>query len=70
MTEAWKLGIPLEKAAIAFGCNPTTMRQHYIALNETEVADEVLQAIAKSMQATDSPQPDRQTSPSGTSSGQ
>ena len=27
MTEAWRLGIPLEKAAIAFGCNPNTMRR-------------------------------------------
>lgn len=51
MTEAWKLGIPLEKAAIAFGCNPNTMRAHYIALDETEVADEVLRAVAEKMQA-------------------
>src|SRR5262249_48060560 len=27
MTEAWRLDIPLEKAAIAFGCNPNTMRK-------------------------------------------
>lgn len=47
MTEAWRLGIPLEKAAIAFGCNPNTMRKHYIALDETATADEVLTAIAE-----------------------
>jgi site-specific recombinase XerD len=47
MTEAWKLGIPLEKAAVAFGCNPNTMRTHYIAMDETAVADEVLNAIAE-----------------------
>ena len=47
MTEAWRLGIPLEKAAVAFGCNPTTMRAHYIALDETAVSDEVLAAIAQ-----------------------
>ncbi len=46
MAEARKLGIPLEKAAVAFGCNPMTMRAHYIALDETAVADEVLTAIA------------------------
>jgi hypothetical protein len=59
MTEAWKLGIPLEKAAVAFGCNPTTMRAHYIALDETAVADEVLNAIAGMMRPTaSSPPPD------------
>jgi hypothetical protein len=47
MTEAWRLGIPLEKAAVAFGCNPTTMRAHYIAMDETAIADEVLTAVAK-----------------------
>jgi integrase len=47
MTEAWRLGIPLEKAAVAFGCNPATMRAHYIALDETATADEVLTAVAQ-----------------------
>jgi integrase len=47
MTEAWRLGIPMEKAAVAFGCNPTTMRAHYIAMDETAIADEVLTAVAK-----------------------
>jgi len=51
MTEAWRLGIPLEKAAVAFGCNPATMREHYIAMNDTEVADEVFRAIAGEIQA-------------------
>ena len=46
MTEAYKLGIPLEKAAVAFGCNPNTMRQHYLALDKTAIADEVLTTIA------------------------
>ena len=57
MTEAWKLGIPLEKAAVAFGCNPMTMRAHYIALDETAVADEVLTAIAGTMRAPTTPAP-------------
>jgi site-specific recombinase XerC len=57
MTEAWKLGIPLEKAAVAFGCNPNTMRAHYIALDETAVADEVLTAIAGTMRVATAPTP-------------
>ncbi|AMV23346.1 hypothetical protein VT84_02985 [Gemmata sp. SH-PL17] len=31
---------------MAFGYNPMTMRAHYIALDETAVADEALTAIA------------------------
>ena len=46
MIEAWRHGIPLDKAAIAFGCNVTTMRAHYLALDETAVSDEVLNAVA------------------------
>jgi site-specific recombinase XerD len=65
MTEAWKLGIPLEKAAIAFGCNPNTMRAHYIALDETEVADEVLRAIAERMQQRSSPPTNGQIAANG-----
>jgi hypothetical protein len=49
MTEAWKLGLP--KAAVAFGCNPMTMRAHSIALDETAVSDEVLTAIAGTVRA-------------------
>ena len=57
MTEAWKLDIPMEKAAIAFGCNPNTMRQHYIALDETKISDEVLGAIAEKMRVADPQKP-------------
>lgn len=42
---ACQLHIPLEKAALAFGCNPTAMRAHDIALDETATADEVPSAI-------------------------
>jgi integrase len=55
ITEAWKLGIPLEKAAVAFGCNPNTMRAHYIAMDETAVADEVLNAIAETVRLAQRP---------------
>ncbi len=50
MTEAWRLGIHPEKAAIAFGCNVRTMMAHYVAMDETATADEVLNAIAKVVQ--------------------
>ena len=46
MTEAWRLGISPEKAAIAFGCNVKTMMAHYIAMDEVATSDEVLNAIA------------------------
>jgi hypothetical protein len=38
-------GVSYEDAAIAFGCNPDTMRQHYIALDEVEVSDRVMDRI-------------------------
>jgi len=50
MTEAWRLGIHPEKAAIAFGCNVKTMMTHYVAMDEIATADEVLTAIAKVVQ--------------------
>ncbi|MBN9119494.1 MAG: site-specific integrase [Planctomycetes bacterium] len=46
-TQAWRLGIPVEQAAIAFGCNPTTMKKHYIALDETEISDDVFKKLAE-----------------------
>jgi integrase len=64
MTEAWKLGISLEKAAVAFGCNPATMRAHYISLDETAIADEVLTAIAGTMTAPAPPTPSDRTATS------
>jgi hypothetical protein len=32
-------------AAVAFGCNPDTMRKHYIALDEVEISDRVMERI-------------------------
>jgi hypothetical protein len=45
MTRAWMVGIKVEDAAIAFGCDPETMRQHYLALDEQVIADRVLTQI-------------------------
>lgn len=50
MTEAWRLGIQPEKAAIAFGCNVKTMMTHYVAMDEIATADEVMTAIAPVVQ--------------------
>ncbi|MFO0798593.1 MAG: hypothetical protein U0804_14050 [Gemmataceae bacterium] len=53
MTEPWRLGIHTEKAAIAFGCNVRTMMAHYVSMDETATADEVLNAIANVVQPND-----------------
>jgi hypothetical protein len=45
MTAAYRAGGPLDRASVAFGCNPNTMRAFYPALDETEIADEVLSKI-------------------------
>ena len=45
MTRAKEAGISYEDAAVAFGCNPETMRKHYVALDETLIADRVMDAI-------------------------
>ena len=37
--------VDIEDAAIAFGCNPQTMRQFYLALDEVEITDEVMDTI-------------------------
>jgi integrase len=47
MTKAWRLGIPVQQAAIAFRCNARTMLAHYVLLDETETRDHVLTAVAK-----------------------
>ena len=38
-------GISYDDAAVAFGCNPDTMRQHYIALDEVDISDRVMDRI-------------------------
>jgi hypothetical protein len=38
-------GISYDDAAVAFGCNPQTMRQHYIALDEVDISDRVMEKI-------------------------
>ena len=49
MTRAKEAGVSYEDAAVAFGCNPDTMRKHYIALDEIAVSDRVMEAIQGGM---------------------
>jgi integrase len=41
MSKARMAGVAESDAAIAFGCNPATMRGHYLALDEEKIADDV-----------------------------
>ena len=41
MSRAKSAGVAYDDDAIAFGCNPETMRKHYITLDETAVSDAV-----------------------------
>ncbi len=45
MSKALEAGVSYEQAAVAFGCNPATMRQHYIALDEVAISDGVMDKI-------------------------
>jgi hypothetical protein len=37
--------VAYDAAAIAFGCHPETMRAHYVRLDETAIADAVMDSI-------------------------
>ena len=45
ITNAKRLGVSFEEAAVAFGCDPETMRQHYLALDEVAITDRVMAEI-------------------------
>jgi integrase len=45
MSRARMAGVAESDAAIAFGCNPATMRQHYLALDEATIADKVFEKM-------------------------
>ena len=47
MTRAWDANIPMDKAAIALGCHPETMKKHYVFKDRMAIADEVLSQIQK-----------------------
>lgn len=48
MSKARMAGVAESDAAVAFGCNPATMREHYLALDEAAIADKVFSAIGES----------------------
>ena len=45
MSKAKMAGVSYEDAAIAFGCNPNTMREHYLALEEIAISDRVMEKM-------------------------
>jgi integrase len=45
MSKAKQAGVAYDAAAIAFGCHPETMRSHYVRLDETTIADAVMESI-------------------------
>ena len=45
MSKARMAGVAESDAAVAFGCNPSTMREHYLALDEAAIADKVFSAM-------------------------
>jgi len=47
MTRAREAGISVDDAAVAFGCNPATMKQYYLAPDEEAIADAVFDRLAQ-----------------------
>ena len=45
MTNAWDADVPIDKAAIAFGCNAGTMKKHYIRKDNVAIGDDVFAKI-------------------------
>ncbi|HEY1599132.1 MAG TPA: hypothetical protein VGG64_05990 [Pirellulales bacterium] len=45
MSRARMAGVTESDAAIAFGCSPQTMRNHYLALDEEIIADDVFKRM-------------------------
>ena len=52
MSRARMAGVSFDDAAVAFGCDPNTMRKHYIALEEQDIADRVMDKIQNETKAT------------------
>lgn len=45
MSKARMAGVSFDDAAVAFGCHPETMRQHYTSLDEETITDKVMDAM-------------------------
>lgn len=55
MTRAWDADIPVDKAAIAFGCNAETMKRHYIRKEKIAITDAVFDQIRTDSTANNGP---------------
>jgi integrase len=44
-TLAWQKGIDARRASIAYGCNVDTLMQHYVAMDEQAVTDDVFEKM-------------------------
>ena len=53
MSRARMAGVAESDAAIAFGCNPQTMRGHYLALDEAKIADGVFAKMQETVGQTE-----------------
>jgi hypothetical protein len=47
-TMAWKAGIDMRQASIAYGCNVDTLMKHYVAMDEQAVTDDVFRRMHSS----------------------
>jgi hypothetical protein len=47
-TMAWKAGIDMRRASIAYGCNVDTLMKHYVAMDEQAVTDGVFERMNSS----------------------
>jgi site-specific recombinase XerC len=45
MSKARELGVSCDDASVAFGCNPETMRKHYVAVDEQPISDSVFDRL-------------------------
>ena len=45
MSRAKTIGVSYDDASTAFGCNPETMRKHYVAIDEQAVSDDVFDRL-------------------------
>jgi integrase len=46
-TLAWQAGVDPRRAAIAYGCNVETVMEHYVAMDEQQVTDDVFEEMKK-----------------------
>ncbi len=65
MTEAWKLKIEPQRAAIAYGCNVRTMMAHYVGMDEKAEAEAVMREVQAAQRFTGHGEPQAATGTDG-----